>query len=100
MLDILGIDGLDQGFTVGVALLDHETHEDYDWAVAHLRNCFQPGIFPSIVVTDCEQALIQAIESKFPAIRTKTAICYWHVSMNVVKNCKQYFETGGVGALL
>ena len=93
MLDILGVDGLDQGFTVAIALLDHETETDYNWAVIQLKNCLQPGIFPSVIGTDCEEALIQAIESKFPSIRTKTIICYWHVSMNVLKNCKQYFET-------
>jgi MULE transposase domain len=93
LLNILGIDGLDQGFTVGVALLDHETEEDFDWAITQLKACFKPETFPSVIATDCEEALIQALESIFPAMRTKTVICYWHVSMNVLKNCKPYFET-------
>jgi hypothetical protein len=93
LLDTLGVDGLDQGFTVGVVFLDSETEESFDWAITHLANCFKPSIFPSAIATDCEEALIQVLKSKFPEPRTKTAICYWHVSMNVVKNCKQYFET-------
>jgi MULE transposase-like protein len=93
LLHILGVDGLHQGFTVAVAFLDHETEEDFDWAVAQLKACFKPETFPSVIATDCEEALIQALESKFPGIRTNTMICYWHVSMNVLKNCKRYFET-------
>ena len=92
LLHILGVDGLEQGFTVAVAFLA-ETEEDFDWAVAQLKACFKPETFPSVIATDCEEALIQALESKFPGTRTNTVICYWHVSMNVLKNCKRYFET-------
>jgi len=69
LLNILGIDGLDQGFTVRVAFLDHETEENFDWAVTQLKACLKPETFPSVVATDCEEALIQALESNFPAIR-------------------------------
>jgi hypothetical protein len=76
LLNILGADGLDQGFTVGAAFLDHETEEDFDWAVDQLKACFKPESFPSVIATDCEEALIQALESKFPATRTNTVLSY------------------------
>lgn len=93
LLDILAVDGLNQGFTVAICLLDQETRKDYKWAIKHLRKLFQPGIWPSVIVTDCEEALIQAVDKRFPLIRTKMILCYWHASCNVVKRCKQYFET-------
>ena len=93
LLDILGVDGLNQGFTVAVCFLNQEQKADYNWAIYHLRKLFKEGIWPSIIGTDCEENLMAALESNFPLIRTKFVICYWHVSMNVVRNCKQYFET-------
>lgn len=93
MLDILGVDGLNQGFTVGVCFMDKESEFDYLWAITHLRNLFQEGIWPSVIATDCDEALISAIESIFPATHCNTVLCYWHVSMNVLTNCKKFFET-------
>jgi hypothetical protein len=93
LLDILGVDGLDQGFTIGVAFLNAETEGDYNWAISHLRSLFQPSIWPSVIVTDCDEALMHAVESKFPLARTKMLLCFWHAAMNVVTNCKKFFET-------
>jgi hypothetical protein len=93
LLDILGVDGLDNGFTVGFALLDQEAEEDHNWAIQHLKRLFKQGIWPSVIATDCDDALINAIKSSFPPIRTKTVLCYWHISQNVITNCKRYFQT-------
>lgn len=93
LLDILGVDGLDQGFTVGVVFMNGESEEDYTWAVKILRNQFDNGVWPSVIATDCDEALISALRANFPMIRTKLVLCFWHVSMNVVSNCKKYFET-------
>jgi MULE transposase domain len=93
LLDILGVDGLDQGFTVGVAFLNGETEEDYGWSMTHLRSLFQQGIWPSVIATDCDEALMHAVESMFPPAQSKMVLCFWHVSMNVVTNCKKFFET-------
>jgi MULE transposase-like protein len=93
MLDILGVDGLNQGFTVGVCFMDKESGFDYLWAITHLRSLFREGIWPSVIATDCDEALMSAIESTFPAAHCNTVLCYWHVSMNVVTNCKKFFET-------
>jgi hypothetical protein len=86
MLDILGVDGLDQGFTVGVCFMDKESEFDYLWAITHLRSLFREGIWPSVIATDCDEALMSAIESTFPAAHCNTVLCYWHVSMNVLTN--------------
>src|SRR5882762_3679112 len=69
MLDILGVDGLDQGFTVGVCFMDKESEFDYLWAITHLRSLFREGIWPSVIATDCDEG------------------------MNVLTDCKKFFET-------
>jgi MULE transposase domain len=38
LLDILGVDGLDQGFTVGVVFLNGETEEDYGRSIVSARD--------------------------------------------------------------
>jgi MULE transposase domain len=73
--------------------MNKESELDYNWAVTHLRSLFQEEIWPSVIATDCDEALISAIELRFPEARCKTVLCYWHVSMNVLTNCKKFFET-------
>jgi hypothetical protein len=93
MLNILGVDGLDQGFIVKVVFLNAKTKEDYNWAISHLRNLFFPGVFPLVIATDCDKALIHAVKAKFPTARTKMVLCFWHVGKNVIVNCKKFFKT-------
>jgi hypothetical protein len=40
LLDILGVDGLNQGFTVGVAFIYAEIEEGCNWAITHLKTYF------------------------------------------------------------
>jgi hypothetical protein len=91
LLNIMGIDSLNKGFTVAIVFLNYETEEDYDWAITQLKNCFEPGVSPSVIITDCEKALIVALDTKFPLV--KSILCYWHVNMNMAKNCKPFFAT-------
>jgi histone-lysine N-methyltransferase SETD2 len=48
-------------------------------------------LVPSIIVTDRELALMNAIERIFPTSRH--LLCRWHIGKNLVTNCKKYFET-------
>ena len=93
LLYVVGIDSLSYTFTVALFLLDQETEGDYIWAVNILKGLFPKGVFPSVIATDSEVALINALRLSFPAIRTKLVLCYWHISKNVLANCKRYFET-------
>ena len=93
LLDIIGIDGRNRTFTVGVAFLDSETESDYDWAVGVVRQLLNDDLFPAVIATDCEPALIHALDKTFPSTQTKTVLCFWHVSKNVTVNCKGRFGT-------
>lgn len=93
LLDILGVDSLDNGFTVSVCFMNREAEDDYQWAMRHLRSLFNQGVWPSVIVTDCDEALIHAVETRFIPTLTKMVLCYCHISMNVMKNCRKYCET-------
>jgi hypothetical protein len=93
LLNILGVDNMGYSFSVGFCFLDQEVEENYDEAIRHLRSLFNHGIWPSVIATDCEAALITAIDRHFPAIRTKRVLCYWHISKCILTNCKANFNT-------
>ena len=94
LLHILGIDNLSQSFTVGYCFLDNEREQCYETAISHLVSLYQPDRWPSVIGTDCEMALINAIDRHFPVSQTKRIICFWHVSKNLMVNCKARFGTG------
>ena len=93
LLHVAGIDSIGLTFTIAIFLLNQETESDYKWAANIIKNLFPKGVFPSVIATDNEQALINAIRPLFPIIRTKMVLCYWYASKNVLTNCKRYFET-------
>jgi hypothetical protein len=44
-----------------------------------------------VVAPDAEPALISAVEKHFPVIKTKRVLCFWHITKNVLTNCKALF---------
>jgi hypothetical protein len=76
LLNILSVDNIGYLFSVGFCFLDQEVKENYNKAIQHLRSLFNHEIWPSVIATDCETALIIAIDRHFPAIRTKRVLCY------------------------
>jgi MULE transposase domain len=93
LLDIIGVDGMDKTFTVALCWLDQETEDNYQYAMNHLRALLDPQLFPAVVATDCEEALMSALSKTFPSDRTKTVLCFWHVAKNVLYHNKKRFET-------
>lgn len=76
---------------VALAFLKAETEDYYQWALACLREILGEGLYPSILITDRELALISRIRDIFP--RSSHLLCVWHVNTNVLKACKPYFDT-------
>ena len=93
LLDILGVDNMNCSFSVGFCFMDQETQEAYNEAISLLRSLFKPGIYPSVIATDCELALIYAVDQHFSPIQTKRVICFWHVCKNLMAHCKANFGT-------
>jgi hypothetical protein len=50
-------------------------------------------VWPSVIATDCELALINALDKHFPALRTKRVLCFWHIAKCVTTHCKALFPT-------
>ena len=93
LVDILGVDNIGRSFSVAFAFLDSEIEENYLKVVHKLSSLYKEGIFPSIIGTDYELALLKALDLTFPTIRTKRFLCFWHICKNVLVNCKAKFST-------
>jgi hypothetical protein len=76
LLYALGVDNHRNSFTITLCFLDQEIEENYDKAIQYLRTLFQPSLWPSVVTTNCEIALIKAVNKHFLIIRTKRILCY------------------------
>ena len=91
LLDILGVDGLDQGFTVGISFMNAEIEEGYSWAITHLRSLFQPNlqflqIAMKVSCMQCSQVFWLPIQNG------ALLLARYLGSKNVVANCKKFFE--------
>src|SRR5205809_5588886 len=94
LLNIVGSTNLNNTFFIACVFLGEESTEDYIWAMEALKSVLeQPGFtFPSIIVTDQELALINAVCLVF--LSAKRVLCVWHVEKNVLSNVSSYFGEG------
>ncbi|KAG2195514.1 hypothetical protein INT47_002710, partial [Mucor saturninus] len=70
-----------QTFAVAAAFVNSETEGTYQWILEELREAVWPTEtsfkLPSVIVTDNEQALRNAIETVFP--ESQHLLCSWHL---------------------
>ncbi|KAG5544166.1 hypothetical protein RHGRI_016796 [Rhododendron griersonianum] len=55
-----------------------------------LKGMMDPNALPSVIVTDRELALINAITNVYP--HATNLLCRWHISKNVLAKCKKMFD--------
>ncbi|KAH7575551.1 hypothetical protein JRO89_XS02G0142600 [Xanthoceras sorbifolium] len=91
LLEIVGVTSTELTFPVAFAYLEFEREDNYTWALERLRSMMEDNIWPSIIVTDKDLTLMHAIHKVFP--RATNLLCRWHISRNVLANCKKLFET-------
>ena len=77
----------DMTFSVAFAYLQYEKEDNYTWALGILRSVMDENTLHSIIVTDRELALMNAICMVFPA--TTNLLRRWHIGKNVLANCKK-----------
>ena len=92
-VNILGIDNMGRSFSVAFAFLESKSVEKYLAIGRKVSSLYKEGVFPAIIGTDCELALIKSLDVTFPAIRTKQFLYFWHICNNVLTNCKGKFPT-------
>ena len=73
LLEIVGVTSTELTFSVAFVFMDHEYEDNYTWAMERLKSLMRSNIFPRVVVTDRELALINAIHKVFP--NTNTLLC-------------------------
>ena len=94
LLNIGGSTGMNTTIQLALVFMKSETESDYVWALLALREIFgeeDPSVYPRVIVTDKERALISASHNVFPQI--SLILCRWHIGKNVLKACKKHFET-------
>ena len=90
LLEIVGVTPTEMTFSVATVYLMKEKTDNYTWALNILRSVMDVKFLPSVIVTDRELALMNAIGTVFPTARH--LLCRWHISKNVTTNCKKLFE--------
>ena len=77
-------------FSVAFVYLEAERVDNYTWAMEKLQSLMFADRLPNIIVTNRELALMNVVRLVFPT--TTNLLCRWHISKNVLANCKKLFE--------
>ncbi|KAK2366952.1 PKS-NRPS hybrid synthetase [Trifolium repens] len=81
-VQVIGITSTDLTFAVGFSYMESEKTDNYRWALEKLRELFiKKDIFPQVILTVRELALMNAIEIVFP--HSVNMLCTWHIYKNV-----------------
>lgn len=84
LLEIVGVTSTSKTFCIAVAYLVSERENHYVWALKRLQlimlDCDVE--MPSVIVTDREIALINAINIVFP--QAAHILCKWHIQKNIL----------------
>ncbi|KAL7164274.1 hypothetical protein ACSBR2_040228 [Camellia fascicularis] len=68
-----------------------ERTDNYVWALSILRGLMDDNIFPEVIVTDRELALMSVIDVVF--LSSKHLLCRCHINKNVLAKCKKMFKS-------
>ena len=69
LLEIVGVTSTEMTFSVASVYLMKEKADNYTWALNILRSVMDAKFLPSVIVTDRELALINAIGIVFPTAK-------------------------------
>ncbi|KAF7140654.1 hypothetical protein RHSIM_Rhsim06G0076500 [Rhododendron simsii] len=90
LLDIVGVSSFNGSFYSCFAFMQKEEEGGYAWALERFKAILGPDQQPSVILSDRELALMNAIEVVFPG--TTNILCVWHIRKNVLSKCKPKFE--------
>ncbi|KAK2418954.1 protein FAR1-RELATED SEQUENCE [Trifolium repens] len=82
LLQVIGTTSTALTFVVGFSYMESEKTDNYRWTLEKLRGLFiKQDLFPQVILTDRELALMNAIEIVFP--HTVNMLCTWHINKSV-----------------
>src|SRR5581483_12389230 len=90
LLNVVGITSFNTTFYSCFIFMKGEEKIDYLWVLTHVAQLYNGVSKPGVIVTDRELALMNALEIIFPD--SANLLCVWHISKNVLKNCKLQFQ--------
>ncbi|KAJ0919797.1 putative MULE transposase domain, FHY3/FAR1 family [Helianthus annuus] len=85
-LQVVGMTSTNHTFCVAHAFLSNEQEATYVWVLERVRSMLHECIEPHVILTDREQALINACRKIFPSAHIY--LCRFHILQNIVKHCK------------
>ena len=89
LFEIVGVTSTELTFAVAFAYMESEQTETLCWVLDKLKQLFtKQGLWPQVILTDRDLALMKAIETVFPA--TVNLLCRFHINKNVKAKCKEY----------
>ena len=86
LLNIVGITATNHSFNAAFAFLSNECEASYEWV---LRQFSAIVSSPTVIVTDRELAIMNAIKIVFPG--AINILCIWHIEKNILSHCKPSF---------
>jgi histone-lysine N-methyltransferase SETD2 len=87
LLQVVGVTSTLRTFVVCNAFLSKEREENFLWVLGHIKDMLEDCMLPRVIVTDRDQALMNAIDKVFPD--ATHILCRWHISENISKFCKK-----------
>ncbi|KAK2634898.1 hypothetical protein Ddye_029690 [Dipteronia dyeriana] len=91
LLEIVTVTSTNLTFYVGITLFQFECEDNYVWALERLKKIMEDKMLSSVIVTVRELVLMNAIKKIFPT--TINFLCRWHISKNILANCRKLFKT-------
>jgi len=87
LLEIAGVTSTWLTFSVAFVLLSNERENNFIWTLQKLKGLFFRGdVYPQVIVSDRDLALINAISVVFP--EATNILCRFHINKNVKANVK------------
>ncbi|KAH1256460.1 PKS-NRPS hybrid synthetase [Glycine max] len=87
LLDFVGMTPTGMTFSVGFAYMEGERVNNLVWALQRFRGLFlKRDALPGVIVTDRDQALMNAVKDVFP--ECTNLLCIFHINKNVKAKCK------------
>ncbi|XP_074304814.1 protein FAR1-RELATED SEQUENCE 2-like [Silene latifolia] len=77
LVEMVGVTPVGKTFVIAYALVTHESEDGYRWVLQQLKALLNDVVQPNVIVTDCEQGLLNAILTVFPD--SSHLLCLWHI---------------------
>ncbi|KAH1129710.1 hypothetical protein J1N35_001088 [Gossypium stocksii] len=90
-VQIVGMTSTNKTFSIAFAFIINENEENYNWTFTCLKLTLDECMYPRLIVTDRELALMNVCQQVFPD--ATRLLCRWHITKNIKKHCRQSIKS-------